>query len=522
LTIGVAKKDMIIFSARELKLIDKHTLDFECISSIELVVRAGTELAKSFMMHYPRGCTVACIAGVGNNGADALVMSHQLLCKGYDIDILVLKGKQSDDNQRLRDAIVASGFSHRIRDFSTIEHEAACLKSVDVIIDGLFGTGLNRKLEGTDRLLVDQINALGKEVVSIDIPSGMFCEDNSAHDLSGCVVARRTYAVQFPKLCYVTDETIPMIGELHFVDIQLKVPDNLLSSAHYFMTETRDIHLRRRERTRHKNDFGHVLVVGGSQGKVGASVMTTRAALRTGAGLATACVPSCGVPTMHAVVPEAMVLQCGDSILCGEIPALDRYSVVALGPGMGTANETRAFFDTLLDQTHKPMVVDADGLNILASNHSWISRLPGGSIITPHMREFERLVGPCAGSSERFMAMRELSIRHKIYIVLKGYRTALSTPEGDIYFNTTGNPGMATAGSGDVLTGIIAGFLAQGYPPLEAARTAVFLHGLAGDEAAACLTELCLMATDLIEYLPVAIKKQYNHQNQSVTIKKQD
>lgn len=268
--------------------------------------------------------------------------------------------------------------------------------------------------------------------------------------------------------------------------------------------------LKPRAMNAHKGVFGHGLLISGSRGKMGAVCLSAKACMRSGIGLLTVHVPACGEQILQVSVPEAMLSIDSQMDFISELPHLDKYNAIGVGPAIGVKRETQQMLKLLIQNTHVPLVLDADALNILSENKTWISFLPAESILTPHVKEFERLTQPTTDEEFRRKLQKEFSVKHKVYVVLKGANTCISTPEGNCYINTTGNPGMATAGSGDVLTGIILGLLAQGYKPFEAACIAVFLHGLAGDLYVDDFSEESLIASDLTDYLEEAFKRIKN------------
>jgi len=265
--------------------------------------------------------------------------------------------------------------------------------------------------------------------------------------------------------------------------------------------------LKKRNEASNKSDFGHALIVAGSKGKVGAAIIASKACLRTGSGMLTTHTSGCAVNSLHTRIPEAMVESDNNYDSISAVKIEEKYSVIGIGPGIGTSNVTQKAFKKIIRQFENPMVIDADGINILSKNLEWMNLLPRNSILTPHDKEFERLVGKWKTDADRQMLQKELSKKYSIIIVLKGHRTTISNPDGDLFINSTGNPGMAKAGSGDALTGIITSFVAQSYSPMDASVLGVYLHGLAGDIAAKEKTEFSLLASDLIEFIPNAFKK---------------
>jgi NAD(P)H-hydrate epimerase len=357
--------------------------------------------------------------------------------------------------------------------------------------------------------VIKLINQVDATVISIDIPSGLFGEDNSINDYNSIVSADYTLSFQFPKISFMFAENAEYLGE--WVILPLGLSSNAIRNeiSPYFFLERGDVAplIKKRNKFDHKGIFGHGIIFSGSFGKMGAAILSAEAALRTGAGLITCHVPACGVSIVQSAFPEAMVEPDRNEKHLSEIGNTDTFSAVGIGPGIGTEPESQRALYKLLEVCKKPMVIDADALNILSLNKSWFSLIPERSILTPHPKEFERLAGLSDNSYSRLNRQIEFSKEHKCIVILKGAYTSISTPEGNVYFNSTGNPGMATGGSGDVLTGIILSFLAQGYRAEDAAITGVYLHGLAGDIASEELCQESIIASDIIKSIGKAFNK---------------
>jgi NAD(P)H-hydrate epimerase len=306
-------------------------------------------------------------------------------------------------------------------------------------------------------------------------------------------------------------QNFPYVGEWHLTDIGLH-PEGIkqAQTTHFYIDETLITGLvKKRDKYGHKGSFGHALVIAGSHGKMGAAQLAVKACLKTGVGLLTAYVATCGYGIMQLAVPEAMTMTDPDENLISEIPSLEKFTTIGIGPGLGTEEATISAMTALLRQYKQPLVIDADGLNILAKNQALLELLPPGSILTPHPKEFERLAGETSGEYERLEVLQKFAREHQVVVVLKGAHSAIATPLGELYFNSSGNPGMATGGTGDVLTGIITSLLAQKYTSVEAAVLGVYFHGLAGDYAAREHGFNALTASDVISHLSHAFK-QYN------------
>jgi NAD(P)H-hydrate epimerase len=382
----------------------------------------------------------------------------------------------------------------------------------DVIIDALFGSGLTRPVTGIFAGIIEYINRQSSRVLAIDVPSGLFC-DAPVHSPTKPVVVKADFTLSFapPKLSFFFPENAEFTGEWILNDIGLHPGYLENAKVNNFLTEPADVAgmVRVRKRFEHKGDFGHALLIGGSAGKMGAISLAARACIRSGPGLVTAVIPASGINTLQTFVPEVMISPGTSPDFADHLPDLAPYKAIGIGPGMGTRPESAALLKLLIQQTPVPIVFDADAINILSENKTWLGFLPFGSIFTPHLKEFERLAGKSDNSFDRNKLQREFSVRFGCYVVLKGAFTAITTPEGDCWFNPTGNPGMATGGSGDVLTGIITGLLAQGYKPFHATLAGVYLHGLAGDLAAAKIGYESLIASDIIDHLGNSFKTLY-------------
>lgn len=505
---------MKIFPTVLTKRLDAYTIAHEPIASIDLMERAAVSLADAWCVHFPDvDVPVVLFAGPGNNGGDALALARLLCARGYvsvSVYLFNPSGCLSEDcEENRRRLLLVDGVSfHEV----TSSFTPPCLTSETVVVDGLFGSGLTRPLEGGYLSVVKYINASRSRVVSIDVPSGLMGEDNGGNNPEGIVRADLTLTLQHPKLSFFLPDCQPYVGRWEVLDIGLSPEAVRETDTDYRLTEEADVRalLRPRARFAHKGDFGRALLIAGRQGMGGASVLAARACLRSGVGLLTVHVPFCNNAIVQTAVPEAMTEIDFSDTRFSEATDTDPYRAVAVGPGLGQHAETERALMEQLGECVVPMVLDADALNLLSEHHDRLMRLPRGSILTPHVGELERLVGTCNSSYERLQRARELAIDARLHLILKGAYTAVCAPDGRVSFNSTGNPGMATAGSGDVLTGILLALLAQGYPADEAARLGVYVHGLAGDLAAAELGEIALTAGDIVDYLPRAWQQLTN------------
>ncbi len=378
-----------------------------------------------------------------------------------------------------------------------------------VVVDGLFGSGLNKPLAGGFASLVKYINASPAQVVSIDVPSGLMNEDNTYNVLANVIRANVTLTLQLPKLVFLFPEYQQFIGQLRILDIRLSQEGINNIESPYSIVEEEQIRklLLSRSPFAHKGQMGHALLIAGSYCMAGAAILAARACMRAGVGKMTVNTPRRNIAILQTAVPEAVLQTGNEETIFAEAVDTDDFDALGIGPGLGQSEQTAIALISQLRRTQCPIVVDADALNILANHRAWMQQLPQGIIMTPHPKELDRLEGHSADSYERLNKARNLAQRIKGYIVLKGRYTAICLPNGHILFNPTGNAGMATAGSGDVLTGIITGLLARGYKQQEACMVGVYLHGLAGDLAAAELGEESVVASDLISYMGRAFKR---------------
>jgi len=507
-----------ILSAEQIRKADAYTIKHEPIKSIDLMERAASkcfdwlygQAPNLFPSHITeeKDWTFYVVSGTGNNGGDGLVIARLLNRIGYNVKVVLvrLSEKGSSDFEKNLSKLGKLG-----KELVEIRSEDDLMDITDssVIIDAIFGTGLNRPPEGIAASVIEKINESGARVISIDMPSGLFSENNADGDPNHIVEADYVLSFQVPKLSFYLAENADFIGEVIILDIGLH-PEILkkTEAAYHLLTDdfVRPM-LRQRRPFDHKGSFGHALLIAGSDGKRGAAVLATSGAIRAGAGLVTLHTDNKGAETIHAHLPEAMVsFDSGKDARFSEVPELGSYNAIGIGPGLGTSDESSRAMKLLIQDCKVPLVIDADALNILAENPTWLAFLPKGTILTPHPGEFARLIGEKKSHYDNLEAQRELSKKHGIYILLKGGRSSLSLPDGTILINGTGNPGMATGGMGDVLTGIITGLLASGYTPSRAAALGMYLHGRAGDISLESQSQESLLASDLLTFLGKAFQ----------------
>ena len=499
-----------ILPVDDIRKTDAYTIANEPVASIDLMERAGSACFRWIKKTAGSGHTFKIICGTGNNGGDGLVIARLLHQDNYAVEVFVVRyGKGStpdfeENFNRLADmpGLVISDVYEQYPDIEIDEE--------DIVIDALLGSGLSRPLSGLLANTAKQINQSGALVISIDLPTGLFADAPVDHQ-STIVKADYTLSFQLPKMAFFIPENETYTGRWRILDIGLHQDFIDAVECNRMLIERQDCAnlLRPRSKFAHKGSFGHALLLAGQTGSFGAAIMSAKACLRSGAGLLTAHIPGDGFLIMQSAVPEAMVSIDSQDFFLGNLPSLDAYNAIGAGPGIGRSSETQAMLKLLIQQATVPLVLDADALNILAENKTWLAFLPPGSILTPHLKEFERLTSKTDNHYDRLEMLQAFAIRFKLFVVLKGAYSALATPDGQIYFNPTGNPGMATGGSGDVLTGIILGLLASGYPVRDACLLGMWVHGKAGDLAADKLGYEAMLAGDIIENLGKAFKKLY-------------
>lgn len=494
---------MKLFTCRQIAGIDQLTMQLEPIASIDLMERASMQVADWLLRNIDGDCPLWFFAGPGNNGGDALAVARLMALTGFECTVFLadlgreLKGDPAINWQRLK--------SQGKADLKIIDSEDSIpeIPANTVVIDGLFGSGLNKPLDGLAAEIVRKINHSRANVISIDIPSGLFGEDNSHNDSLNIIRAEKTLTFQFPKLAFLFPENERFVGDWEVLPIGLH-PEAIEKTESSFINLNKEFisgRITKRSKFAHKGTYGHALLIAGSYGKMGAAVLASKACLRAGVGLLTSHIPQCGYEIVQVSVPEAMISIDSSETVFSEVPDLSAFSAIGAGPGLGQKPETAAALKSLLQANPAKLVLDADALNILSKHHDWYQLLPENTILTPHPKEFERLAGSSANSWERLQRQLQFSAQYEVIVVLKGAHTCITFPDGRVFYNSTGNPGMATAGSGDVLTGIILGLLAQNYSPEDASLMGVYLHGLAGDLAAAQLGQMALIAGDIVDQM---------------------
>lgn len=489
---------MKILSAERIRKLDAYTIAEESITSVDLMERAARAFVVWFCQRFENSNPVSIFCGRGNNGGDGLAIARLLSGKAYSVEVFILeRGKGASEDFLTNLDRLAGHLSPKSIDSADTVPEISCHS---IVIDALIGSGLSRSVSGLMGEVILAVNASSATVVSVDLASGLNTDGANQPD---DIIVRPDYTVAFqlPKLSFFLPQNEAFVGEWFTVDIGLSAGfiANEHTNTHYADTVLIESLIRSRPRFSHKGTFGHALLIAGSYGKVGAAFLAGKACLRSGVGLLSISLPNCGYQIMQTSLPEAMVIADGDDRLISQLPDLTPYSAIGVGPGLGKSSETVDVLTHLLSSYSGPLVVDADALNIIAENNALLALLPTGTILTPHPKEFERLAGKSDNHFQRLEQARAFAVRYRVIVCLKGANTAVVLTDGTVYFNSTGNSGMATGGSGDVLTGMITGLLAQGYSPEHAALVGVFKHGKAGDRAAQVRSEASIIASDIID-----------------------
>ena len=501
---------MKIFTGKQIHEWDTYTMEHEPIRPIDLMERAAKALTDAIKEHRDSGYRFVVLAGPGNNGGDALAVARLLTEDGCNVETYLFNtaGKMTDECQRNMRRLQETKHVKKFVEV-TLNFEPPQLDEHTVVVDGLFGSGLNKPLTGGFAAVVKYVNASSAFVVSIDMPSGLMTEDNTENIRQNIIRADLTLTLQQKKMAMYLADNEPYLGDIEVLDINLSEEFTHRTLTQYYLLEEKDAKsiIRRRPLFAHKGTMGHALIFAGSYGMAGAAILSAKACMRAGAGKTTVHTPLCNNDILQVAVPEVIMQHDREDTHIAEASNSDDYEAIAFGPGIGKNEETAIALMTEIRRASCPVVLDADALNILADHRTWMGQLPRELILTPHPAEFDRLSGSNSnGSYDRLAKAHDMAQRIGAYIILKGHYTALCTPDGEIIINPTGNAGMATAGSGDVLTGIITGLLARGYTRRAACVLGMYLHGLAGDKAAETLGEESMMASDIIAYLPMAFR----------------
>ena len=491
---------MKILNVEQIRQLDAYTIENEPISSVDLMERASNGFVRWFCNQFVNTRPVCVFCGKGNNGGDGLAIARILAAMHYQVNVYIIEysSDSSADFQvnleRLKSQMQPNSI-HTSADFPEIAPEA-------VLIDAILGSGLSRPAEELLADVIYAINNLPNKTVSVDIASGLYA-DKSNDKENAIIKPDHTVTFQFPKLAFMLPQNALFAGEWHIAEIGLSQEFIRKAQTPYYFTEKQSAEaiLKPREKFSHKGTYGHALLIAGSFGKMGAAVLSGKACLRSGVGLLTMHFPACGYDIVQISIPEAMAVPDENEKNISELPDLESYSAIGIGPGLSKEAATVKVLEQLLDFAKVPLIIDADALNILSENRYLLEKLPENTILTPHPKEFQRLAGESKNEYERLETGRQFAMQYKIIICVKGANTAVILPNGEVHFNSTGNAGMATGGTGDVLTGIITSLLAQKYAPADAAILGVYEHGLAGDRAAVKKGQSALIASDVVDCL---------------------
>jgi NAD(P)H-hydrate epimerase len=475
---------MKVLSTSQIREADQYTILHEPIASIDLMERAATQLFEWFSTHLDPGYACHIVCGPGNNGGDGLVLARLLSRNRWQVRVSIV-WYMPEGSPDFRTNLARLEALNQVQITAVHQGSDFVIQEDEVLVDALFGSGLSRPAEGISAGIIREMNQSGAMIIAVDMPSGLYADCLNDYRKDVIIRADSTLSFEVPRLSFFLEENQDYLGKWQILPIGLH-PDILRAAeTRHFLLSSSEMRplLKTRKKFAHKGHFGHALLVAGNPGKLGAAVMAAEACLRAGVGLLTVSLPPEGIPVMQTALPEAMVFERPTAYQFLPLKTTPGFNSIAAGPGLGTDEPTANALKLLIQTYPHPLILDADALNILGENKTWLAFLPKGSILSPHPKEFERLVGKCADSMERMEKQRDMSQRFGIYIILKGAHSSISTPDGLIYFNSTGNPGMATGGSGDVLTGILLGLRAQGYTPLETALLGSWIHGFAADLA---------------------------------------
>jgi len=500
---------MKILPVGKIREADAYTINNEPVASVDLMERAATTCYGWLKKHVDDNRNILVFCGLGNNGGDGLVIARLLAQDNFKVTVCVVRyaEKCSDDFEINYDRLKEVP---KVNIVELKEGEALpVIHNEDIVIDAIFGSGLTKPVMDFPARVIRHINGSQALVVAIDMPSGLFSDEFTDIKAGAVIQADFTLSFQFPKLAFMFPENDSLVGEWKLFDIGLQKDFIQQVETKNFLLTRKMVSglLKPRTKFAHKGNFGHALLIAGGYGKMGASVLASKACLRSGVGLLHTHTPAKGCYIIQTAVPEAMVTIDPDEECFSALPDLVSFTAIGIGPGIGFNEKTKKGLKLLIQNSAVPLLIDADAITILGENKTWIPFVPMNSVFTPHPKEFERLVGKAKDDFHRNRLQREFSIRYGVFVVLKGAHTCICGPDGICYFNTTGNPGMATGGSGDVLTGLILGLLAQKYHPGDACLLGVYLHGLAGDLAAKKQGMEAMVAGDIVNQIGKAFKK---------------
>jgi hydroxyethylthiazole kinase-like uncharacterized protein yjeF len=501
---------MKILNREEIRFADEYTIQHEPISSIDLMERAARACVMYIMKYVDDSEPVFILCGKGNNGGDGFAIARMLLERSYNCTAVLVNytPEFSEDCKTNYERLKAAHPDSIFEVNSEKDLESSRFTSVSTLVDALLGTGLNKPLSGLLKDVVEFANKNFTRIISIDCPSGLYIDKSNDPD-DRVVHSTVTLTFQYPKLSFFMAQNKWAVPNFEILNIGLHPHlEHLIQAKQFFISrnEIRQL-VTQRSKFSHKGNFGHALIIAGSNSMRGAASISAMACLRSGAGLLTVHSVENAIQALMHHLPEAMSSIDSNAEFICELPDVKKYSSVAIGPGIGTEQETRDVLKKLLNYNAAPLLVDADALNILAMNKTWISFLQPDTILTPHPKEFDRLTEAHSSDLDRYTSAKQFAMKHRVILVLKGSYTIVCMPDGSTYFNSTGNAGLAKGGSGDALTGIIIGLLARGYRAPQAALIGVYIHGAAADLAVKKSSMESLLASDVIDKLPKAFLK---------------
>lgn len=501
---------MKILSSENMSKADLFTIENEPISSYNLMERAAMACVRRLIKILDSDTKVYVACGQGNNGGDGLAIARLLQERGYDVNALVIFSKEnfSPDAKSNYD-LFKEKFPSRLIDIKTIDElKEMQFAQPSILIDALLGTGVKGEVDGFLGESITVFNLMFQNIISIDLPSGLIPDEHCSEN-KNIIHSALTISLQLPKLGLLFRENEKFVRNFEIVNIGLLKDglEKLPSRDHFITKEMITQLLKKRKKHDHKGTFGHALLLAGSQDKPGAALISAEACLRSGAGLLTVHSVSNVLNALSVRIPEAMQ-SCDSGEKCiSSLEKTENYDAIAFGPGTGTTEETQTVLKKLLQYYKGKLVIDADGLNILSENKTWLSFLPADTILTPHPKEFERLAGKSENDFERLKMLRQFSQKHNVIVILKGAHAAIAMPDGNVYFNSTGNPGLAKGGSGDALTGMILGLLCRGYNAPQACIIGAYLHGYAADLCLKKMSMESVLISDVIALIPKAFRK---------------
>jgi hydroxyethylthiazole kinase-like uncharacterized protein yjeF len=494
---------MKILNADQTRNLDQYTIMHEPIEAIELMERASLQVVRWLLDRYYREQKFIVCCGPGDNGGDGLAIARLLVQKKIQTQVLLLSADKYSPSNKIN----TEKFS-ALSEIILVEEEKDIPDFPEdvILVDALFGSGLSRSLEGIASVLVSKMNSSEAAIVSIDMPSGLFMD--KPMEKGPVIEANFTLTFQLPKLALLLPQYEMFVGEFFVLNIGLHKDFIEKSDSKNIYLDDAFVKqiVKKRKKYSHKGTYGKSLIIAGSYGMLGAAVLASKGCLRSGAGLLKTYVPESGFFVLQNDLPEVIVLTDPHPELITEIPPLDEFVAIGVGPGMTEKPAVQQALTDLLAKAKVPLVIDASAINILAQFPQLQDSIPTYSILTPHPGELERLIGKWKDDFQKLKKTSDFAVQHSVIVVIKGAHSTICTPDGKFYFNSTGNPGMATAGSGDVLTGIITGLLSQGYEPIQAALLGVFIHGYAGDAAARKVSQPAMLASDIADGISVFYK----------------